>query len=384
MSSSSPPPAEQDAKVARLQQTIGLVLSDGNDSRLKGLLAFGSFFLLVDQSGVVGCLVEFLEIDDSPNLQFAAVCVISTIASSENTLAMVKHGAVPNLLKLLCSTFDSIREKAVEALGEIAHGDSPDCREILLSSGAFEAFFPHLSEDAGSSMVKLAIRALSKFWIAKPTPSLYQQGNIERVINMSICPRLVQLLGHPNLNVLYPVLHAVNMMSYGDEFHIQCMINDNVLPRLVNLLTNDHVMRIKDSRVIWHLTFRSKMLKEAVVASGAISALINLLQNPEFDTKKKAAWAIRNVTYEASKDQIKYLVDEGCVRTLCNLLDSRDQETLKVCLQGLESILKAGEYEKNLESSGDDNVYAHKFKEAEGVRMKRKLLNDDGPGCKNS
>ncbi|KAL9267865.1 Importin subunit alpha-1-like protein [Drosera capensis] len=179
------------------------------------------------------------------------------------------------------------------------------------------------------------------------------------------------------------MMNSSALGSSFDSFYSllsQCMINDNVLPRLVNLLTNDHVMRIKEyaCRVIWHITFRSKLLKEAVVASGAISALINLLQNPEFDAKKKAAWAIRNVTYEASKDRIKFLVDEGCVSTLCNLLDSRDQETLKVCLQGLESILKAGEYEKNLESSGDDNVYAHKFKEAEGVRMMRKLLNDDG------
>ncbi|KAL9274482.1 Importin subunit alpha-1a-like protein [Drosera capensis] len=137
---------EQDAKVARLQQTIGLVLSDDNDSRLKGTVGIweivsaeggSGLFHQFEQLGVVGRLVEFLEIDDSPNLQFAAARVISAIASSENTLAVVKHRGVPNLLKLLCSTFDPICEKAVEALGEIARGDSPDCRETLLSVGFF-------------------------------------------------------------------------------------------------------------------------------------------------------------------------------------------------------------------------------------------------------
>ncbi|GAB2234444.1 hypothetical protein Drorol1_Dr00003698 [Drosera rotundifolia] len=147
--------AEQDAKVARLHQMIGLVWSDDDDSRREGTLPL-----------------------------FVAACVISTIASSENTLAVVKHRAVPNLLKLLHSTVDTNREKAVEALGEIARGDSPDCRETLLSSGAFEVLLPHLSEDAESSMVKIAIRALSKFWSAKPIPSFCQTELVVDVFNV--------------------------------------------------------------------------------------------------------------------------------------------------------------------------------------------------------
>ncbi|KAL9274634.1 Importin subunit alpha-1a-like protein [Drosera capensis] len=48
--------------------------------------------------------------------------------------------------------------------------------------------------------------------------------NIERVIIMRICPQLVQLLGHPTLYVLNPALLAVNMMCYGDDFHLQEII----------------------------------------------------------------------------------------------------------------------------------------------------------------
>ncbi|GAB2234445.1 hypothetical protein Drorol1_Dr00003699 [Drosera rotundifolia] len=127
---------------------------------------------------------------------------------------------------------------------------------------------------------------------------------------------LVKLFGHRNQSVLYPALQAAIVLTAGDEFRIQRMINDKVLPRLVNLLTNDYEMRIKND----------------------------------------ACWVNWNIT----------------------ISEWQKEESLKVCLQGLENILKAGEYKKNLGSSGDDNVYAHKIKEAGGVRMMRKLLNGDG------
>jgi hypothetical protein len=45
--------------------------------------------------------------------------------------------------------------------------------------------------------------------------------------------------------------------------------------------------------------------------------LINLLQNAEFDVKKEAAWAISNATSGGTPEQIRHIVDLGCIKPLC-------------------------------------------------------------------
>jgi len=76
-----------------------------------------------------------------------------------------------------------------------------------------------------------------------------------------------------------------------------------------------------------------------------IPPLIDLLTNAEFDIKKEAAWAISNATSGGSAEQIKYLVQQGCIRPLCDLLDAKDARIVTVALEGLENILRIGQEE---------------------------------------
>lgn len=65
-----------------------------------------------------------------------------------------------------------------------------------------------------------------------------------------------------------------------------------------------------------------------------------MLQNAEFDIKKEAAWAISNATSGGNPEQIKLLVEAGCIRPLCDLLVCFDPRIITVALEGLENILK--------------------------------------------
>jgi importin subunit alpha-1 len=82
-----------------------------------------------------------------------------------------------------------------------------------------------------------------------------------------------------------------------------------------------------------------------VIDSSIIPPLIDLLTNAEFDIKKEAAWAISNATSGGSAEQIKYLVDQGCIKPLCDLLDAKDARIVTVALEGLENILRMGQKE---------------------------------------
>lgn len=55
---------------------------------------------------------------------------------------------------------------------------------------------------------------------------------------------------------------------------------------------------------------------------------------------QEAAWAISNATSGGKPEQIKYLVQQGCIAPLSDLLEVHDAKIVTVALEGLENILK--------------------------------------------
>ncbi|KAL8134658.1 uncharacterized protein LOC141713030 isoform X2 [Apium graveolens] len=66
-----------------------------------------------------------------------------------------------------------------------------------------------------------------------------------------------------------------------------------------------------------------------IIEADLFDLLLNLSQNVEFDVKKKAACAISNVTCRGSSFQISYLVDQNCIKPLCDLLDYPESRELE-------------------------------------------------------
>lgn len=79
---------------------------------------------------------------------------------------------------------------------------------------------------------------------------------------------------------------------------------------------------------------------QAVVDAQLLGPLINLLSTAEFDIKKEAAWAISNATSGGTAEQIRLMVQYGCIKPLCDLLTVNDARIVTVALEGLENILK--------------------------------------------
>lgn len=73
----------------------------------------------------------------------------------------------------------------------------------------------------------------------------------------------------------------------------------------------------------------------------------------------------------------RYLVSQGCIKPLCDLLVCPDPRIITVCLEGLENILKVGEVEKNLGNTGDVNFYAQLIDEADGLEKIENLQSHD-------
>ncbi|GAX14059.1 hypothetical protein FisN_5Lu021 [Fistulifera solaris] len=84
---------------------------------------------------------------------------------------------------------------------------------------------------------------------------------------------------------------------------------------------------------------------QAVIDSHIIFPLIQLLSSAEFGERKQAAYAISNAIGGGNQQQILFIVNEGCMRPLCDLLTVADDQVVMMTLDSLEKVLMVGDEE---------------------------------------
>ncbi|KAG9457772.1 hypothetical protein H6P81_002280 [Aristolochia fimbriata] len=379
-------PANIEKKLESLSNMVEGVRSDNPALQLEATTQFRKLLSIersppieeVITTGVVPQFVEFLSRTDLPQLQFEAAWALTNIASgtSEHTRVVIEHGAVPLFVQLLSSSSDDVREQAVWALGNVA-GDSTSGRDLVLSHGALLPLLAQLNQHSKLSMLRNATWTLSNFCRGKP-PAPFEEikpalqvlrhlihstdeevltdacwalsylsdgtnDKIQAVIDAGVCPKLVDILLKPASPVLIPALRTIGNIVTGDDEQTQYMIDNRVLPCLYRLLTHPHKKSIKKEAcwTISNITAGNRGQIQAVIDAGIIVPLVDLLRQAEFDIKKEAAWAISNATSGGSNEHIHYLVSQGCIQPLCDLLPCPDPRIVTVCLEGLENILKS-------------------------------------------
>lgn len=73
----------------------------------------------------------------------------------------------------------------------------------------------------------------------------------------------------------------------------------------------------------------------------------------------------------------RFLVAQGCIKPLCDLLICPDPRIITVCLEGLENILKVGEADKEMGMHGGVNRFAQMVEESEGLEKIESLQSHD-------
>ena len=320
-------------------------------------------------------------------------------------MVVINSGAIPHFISLLSSPILDVREPAVWALGNIAV-NSPMCRDYVILAGALRPLLGLLSEQQTLSILRNATWTLSNFCRGKrPQPdwnlispalstlsklihapddevligacwaiSYLSDGSndkIQAVIEAGVVPRLVELLNHPSRSVQTPALRSVGNLATGGELQTQIVIAAGALPALSTLLTSPKdTIRKEACWTISNITAGSTSQIQAVIEANLIPPLIDILANsPDFKIRKPACWAISNATSGGlqAPSQIRYLVQQGCIKPLCDLLTTTDNETIEIALDAINNILKVGERDRLATWAGTVNQYAILVEDAGGM-----------------
>lgn len=359
---------------------------------------------LVIQLGVIPTLVEFMRDGHPDMLQLEAAWALTNIASGllEQTRVVVELGAVPYFVQLLYLQSLEVKEQAIWALGNVA-GDLTTYRDFVLDLGAMEPVLL-LFNTSKISLVRTATWTLSNLCRGKnplPNWSVVQQAiptlakliysvdaetlvdalwavsylldgpseAIQAVIDARIPHRLVELLDHTSTLVQTPALRAIGNIVTGNDVQTQVMINAGVLHHLAPLLNlPKETLRKEACWTISNITAGNSEQIQAVIDANLVPPIIRLLAQGDYKTKKEACWAISNALLGGltNPDQIRYLVSQGCIKPLCDLLAVADSKIIEVTLDLLMNILKVGEMDKDLRHAAT-NEYAIYIEEAGGM-----------------
>jgi hypothetical protein len=200
-------------------------------------------------------------------------------------------------------------------------------------------------------------------------------NHIQAVMETAICPRLIELMTSPSINIITPALGIVANMLTGTDEQIQVVVGSGALPVFCRLL--DHPNSEIRKVLCWALSnimAGTTVQIIDVIQDGLIPPLLRILSVDEMEIRKEACWAIVN-SIRTDAPIIKALVARGVIKPLCDMLLVAENSMIRAILYAIKTILKVGEQVADVneyallveECGGMDYIYALQTHENVGI-----------------
>ncbi|CAG8464326.1 2885_t:CDS:2 [Acaulospora colombiana] len=293
---------------------------------------------VVADAGAIPPLVALLSKNDSSTIEHA-VCALVSIAGENNSFRylVLSAGAVDSLLSIFCEMQenDSLFRTLVWALATLCSGEIVSEKDWRLIAPALPTLSSLLN-----SVDEIVVEQVC--WTLG---SLAEGGvqQIQRIIELGVCPNLVRLMGHPSREIKIAAIRCVTNMITGDDFQTQVIINCGALQALRGLLSSekDAYIRREACLQLSNITAGTVEQVGAVFEAGIFPILINLMTIADFGTRKEACWAVSYAIIQGCgrSELIPKMVRLGCVEPMVEMLGFKDNDLIHLVLSAIKIIL---------------------------------------------
>jgi importin subunit alpha-6/7 len=192
----------------------------------------------------------------------------------------------------------------------------------------------------------------------------YISDDSENFVSLLISSGIVQYLSNNlavrNDTIQTPSLRAIGNIVSGNEEQTQAVMDCGVLSIFQDLLR--HYKSSIQKECCWaisNITAGNAYQVQAVIEANLFPSIITILRSGDMKTKKEAVWAVCNATshHSTNPEQVKYLVSQGCLKPLCDMLSGQDTKIIQVVLDGIDNILSVGQQEL-ISGVASENIYA--------------------------
>lgn len=383
---------------------IRRLLSAERDPPVKAVLEVGS----------LPRLVELLQAEDV-KVQFESAWALTNIASTEYTKLVVESGAIPLLVAGMMSADANVREQSMWCIGNIA-GDCPDLRDGLYSTpDCVNNLLLNIQHPESVGLLRNATWALSNFCRGKRAPSVDNAQQVLPALAYLICqedsnviadsmwglnylteaeeafvdvllayetilPRCVELLGHPDANVMQPAMRILGNVITGTAEQTQAAVDAGIMEALVPLLKADRANVRREA--CWTASNLAAgthaQITRLLETPGLIDAVMEQVVHGIWNVQKEAIWVVCNIATAGNAAHVCQLVACKVIAPLVEKLSKHDEKIIHVVLDALNAILAV---EKKLKDEGNPAAaicrFADDVEEAGGVNKLVELQESD-------
>ncbi|KAJ6243509.1 importin subunit alpha-4 [Anaeramoeba flamelloides] len=384
------------------------LLCEENNNSIDYLLSFG----------ILPNLIEILDEDEDPGLQYEAACCIANICTGTSGQAemVIQAGCMPILIRLLLSTKQDLQYRAAVALCNILENSDEVSYEPWVDA-MVKIFISTFRLGPPLGIKKAIVCCLSNLverWnkesktINKHFPDLAlilldliaqqsHQGllseacySLERILynndplitltmQHGLCNKIFEIFRNNSFDSLIQV-HCLNILadiSSGAEEHVYELINAGILPLVYKtLLKNEQVLHKQCCLILYNVCEVSDQYIQLIIDMNFVPILLELLEE-EDSIKKNAFYALSSMVDMGGLEQMGFLINSGIIQIFVDFLNFGDNEVVLSCLGSLQKIFKLGEIFSSIRDINNNPIVLN-FISCGGLDNIRKLkLNND-------